>query len=155
VNHVTDYKKLALFDIAVVAMIVIGIALIILMVTQALPTKQKQNITSALNIFDIHEQFAQEMNQVKFVVYDVPTDYLNKFYVAFTQTATISSQDFSDLTVAGKDVYLAINQIFNTPMQGSVAGISIDRSDQTPVPSQIILPEINNLKVDLNQFTKL
>ena len=85
----TDYNNLNLFDAAVVAMSGIGIVLIGAVVFVSLPNQQKHNLNQALSIFDIGNQAQEELVAMESLL-GFSNDYLDRFYVAFTQVATVS-----------------------------------------------------------------
>src|SRR5258708_24100236 len=93
----TDYKNINSFEVAVVGMIAIGFVIVGIFLFATLTPRQQTRVTSAFDLLDIHEQTASTaastIEGVKFVI-DVPNEFYNQFYIAFTEVAALPSETF-------------------------------------------------------------
>ncbi len=138
-KHLDTFEALGVF--AAVLGIVMGLAIMFI----ALPEAGQKNLASSMQIFDVHEDMATELLVPQFV-YNTMHEYLDQFYIAFTQTAAFPIADFElpkSVTVAYNQIAryadeLSLNyQSQNSPGRqlglespGIVLGLSIDLSPQ-------------------------
>ncbi|GEM_PF-2933863 len=154
----TDYKNLNSFELSVIAFAAVGVVLTCTIVFSGLTSKQQSYFLSAVTMFDLHEQVASTGNDLVAVL-DVPGEFYNQFYIAFTQVAVIDSENFqvpvAVLTTAYNSFANYSDQMTfdyrsqNSPGQqlaylGQVSGASIDLTPppcaNNPSPPPQIIP---------------
>jgi hypothetical protein len=168
----TDYKKLDLFEGIVVCAIIMGLGLIGAITFSGLTTKQQSQVASAVQMLDLHEQVPEVLDTAKFVAYDVPQDFLNRFYIAFTEIGTIPSEELDSIAVLPSQIKTAYDNLLDSSGHlaleptdsGRVLGASISNAADCDPPAQeainnsyyFIPPEINMqkvLKVEINELS--
>lgn len=85
--HTTDYKNLNLHDMAAVAIIALGIFLVGIIAFNTLSFDQQKKVASAFNMFDLSRQYQEPLAAAEFIALEAPKDFLDAFYVAFTEVA--------------------------------------------------------------------
>lgn len=139
----TNYQKLTGFESLAIIFAVVGIVLIGTMVISSLPEEHRQNISQAVQVLDMHEVAARDFNTLQrgYGYYD---EFLEKFYVAFTELLTIpdddieQAQEFVAMSKRAKQKILALHP----PEHGRVLGASIESGGE-PATSQEILPPLH------------
>jgi hypothetical protein len=120
----TDYKNINKFDVAIVAMIAIGFIITGVFLFASLTPRVQMNVTTSLQMFDVHEQFAKTMDTTAFVI-DLPNEFFNQFYIAFTEVATLPPEIFEtprDIVLELKrNVTVAINNLADQVATGYAA----------------------------------
>lgn len=135
----TNYQKLDWFEAGTVMMIAIGIGLVFLFAFGTLEKHQQEDVASALKMFDIHQQWTKQMESVKFVAavaIDGPQDFLDEFYLAFIEVASIPSENISQLSAIPETLFVAYNG------GGRVLGATLEEIPiiETPPPLMLQLP---------------
>ena len=91
----TDYKNINSFEAAVVGMIAVGFVIVGIVLFATLTPRQQVNVVSAFDVFDLHQQTiattSLTLESVTFV-WNIPTEFYNQFYIAFTEVATLPEQ---------------------------------------------------------------
>ncbi len=155
-NHHTNYQKLNLTEGIAVLIAIIGVSLISLLGYNALSSEQKSLALSGFEIFDMHNQLAHEAEAIKRLTWDGPQEFMNQFYLAFTQTMTLPQEEMAWWQTFGQQTKVALNsfgefseqiaiqyqtlnqpQIISSP-QGEVAGISITAKEKDYVGSEVL-----------------
>lgn len=128
----TDYQNLNLFEFFAVFFVVIGIGLTCTILFTAFNDKQQSYFISALDVFDIHEEAMSSAQSVA-VMKDVPQEYFNQFYIAFSQITEISLEDLDispDIILVAYAAMTRHPEVTSQQSQfiynGEVAGASID-----------------------------
>jgi hypothetical protein len=114
----TNYQNINSFEVAIVGMITAGFILVGIILFSTLTPRTQANVASSLNMFDIHERVADTISsttdEIGFMM-DIPNQFYNQFYIAFTQTATLPSETFEIpaqiATELSRDVSAAINNL--------------------------------------------
>lgn len=163
----TDYQKLSLFEIAVIGLIAAGMILIGLIVFVNLGPADQNKLTHAIEVFDLHKQARQEATAVVFL-FEAQQKFYEEFYVAFSQVASLPSQDAEFLVEMGHQtallwerfgeyseaIAIAYNQA-NQPVLlepiGHIAGIVIIKETLKYEPPRV---EWRNFKQLLKQLKK-
>jgi hypothetical protein len=107
----TDYKKLTLFEAAVIVLCVAGIGLILFQLFVAMPTSAKNDLATSIQVFDMSDAMQHAFkNQAKvygLVVGGVESFYAG-FYFALVETFTPIAQDINDARLAVSNLQVAV-----------------------------------------------
>ena len=157
----TDYKNLKLAESLAVIFAALGISLVGAISFTALPAKNQTQVATALQVFDMHEQPSRQWREgFVFLAYDLPQDFLGKFYTAFNEVAVIPYEtilswqelgqdalDFSEqVAIAYQRNFLHENQTaIALAQEGEVAGASIVA--EAPLLENIVPASIGRVKV--------
>ena len=140
----TDYKNLDSFETAIVTLLIVGIGLTGTIIFSGLPMQQQDNVAGALSMFDIHQQAAGEL-VVVVAIFDTSQEFLDQFYLAFTQVAVLPDEVANRMIEAPTQVvrayqgFLSFSDQFATQYRneywdkidvGKVAGLSVINSTQ-------------------------
>ncbi len=125
-----DYQNINSFDVAVVSMITIGFIIIGIILFGTLTPRQQTNISSALEIFDIHEQVVNETETVQFV-FNIPNEFYKEFYVAFVEVASVPLENFELPVMIAKEMSRNVVAIFNNLSDQVAAGYANQNNYQT------------------------
>lgn len=129
----TDFKKLSLFESAIISMIIVGALIIGFEFYTGMPKQAKVAIQSSSKVLDMHAVVALDVKVVGFVLNTVNQTYAAVNY-EFTQVADISDQmgSLADLSERGYEQALAFVDRLNAPtenlaytQQAQVLGASI------------------------------
>lgn len=131
----TNYQQLNFFETATVSVLVLGLVLVGVFAFAALPTNTQQNLGAAISFLDVHAQIAPPLEGVQTAI-GVSQDFLQQFYVAFSEVAVLPPEVFNtDYADAIDKTYMAMldySETFAANFQKTnyypaVAGISIQR----------------------------
>lgn len=89
----TNYQNINGFETLAVIFAAVGICLTTIMIFASLPDRQQREVSLAFNILDIREEAGQTMQNLE-LVFSVHAEFLNQFYIAFVQVASISPDEF-------------------------------------------------------------
>lgn len=168
----TDYKNINGFEALAVIFAVVGVCLTAVMIFVSLPDRQQREVAGAFDILDIKQEAGQTMQSLE-LVYNVHAEFLNQFYIAFVQVASISPDEFQSAEKILHQAQKSIGEYAdiigpsfvasNSPevqitTAGKVAGAIVDLSNRLkyskkaepdPKPPQLFVPygfESMNLK---------
>jgi hypothetical protein len=150
----TDYNNINKFEVAIVSMIAVGFVILGVTLFTSLTPRQQANVTAAFKMFDVREQAAATVEDVKFI-FGVPEEFYNQFYIAFTEVVSFPAEDielatsvavelknnvvavFDNLTSQVVQGYAQQNQLQERsddfallPYDGKIMGAMIDLSDK-------------------------
>lgn len=144
----TDYTNLNTFEVLVVMFIMIGAMLVAIISFSGLTPAQQSHVTMAFNILDMHEQAPQIIQSTENIL-DIPGEFYNQFYLAFTQVAVVdlnpfeysgqSLLDYADrIALNYSSQNLPDNQMVDQTLAldidvGKVLGVSFDLIQDSPV----------------------
>ena len=177
----TDYQSLNWFDSSIVLAAVLGLGLIGAICFSQLPASQQVSISQSLTIFDISSQLAVEQQTTGSMI-DSASNYLDKFYLAFTDVATIPAESL-EVPPYLAEVYddfahyadqIASNYNFNNSLSsapqlaydgGLVLGAIIDLSSsvannpncwslEVKIPYSYTAPDLNVLESSWSEFAQ-
>lgn len=141
----TDYQNLSAFDTAVMMLIVIGVVIIAVSVYLGLNQPQQQKVISATSLLNLNESMVVADETVSFV-FDTSKKFLDEFYLAFIEIATIDKNNFAFMENSIQKVLAYSDQLasdynrhFHTVRYESkrrIAGISISVDDQNCDPQR-------------------
>jgi hypothetical protein len=117
----TDYKNINSFEVAVVSMIAVGLVIVGLTIFSSLTPRQQLAVTSAFELFDVHERTVETVENVKFVL-DIPNEFYNQFYIAFTEVATLPSETIDVPQEIAGEIVRNIKTAFNTLSDQAMSG---------------------------------
>ncbi|MBX4186857.1 MAG: hypothetical protein KW802_01175 [Candidatus Doudnabacteria bacterium] len=112
----TDYQNIKTFDVAVVGMITAGFIIIGVLVFSSLTPRQQVAWSQSVEILDIHQEFGQTVAETKTVsefVYNIPQEFYNQFYIAFTQVATLPEEVIDTPISVGQELLRNVKVAFN------------------------------------------
>lgn len=104
----TNHKILDGFEIATVVLAVVGFLLIGIVLFSTLTPRTQNRINSAVNVLDIHQQFAKTtytMGSALDFTLDAADEFYKQFYIAFTQVAVLPAETFEVPTRIAADFY--------------------------------------------------
>lgn len=103
----TNYQNINGFETLAVIFAAVGICLTAAMIFASLPDRQQREVAGAFDILDIREEAGQTMQNLE-LVFSGQQEFLNQFYIAFIQAASISPGEFQS---AGKILHQAESAI--------------------------------------------
>jgi len=140
----TNYKKLSLFDVCTVIVVVVGVFIIGLIIFNYLSLHQQEAFVKSLAILDIDKPFSQSVQNIK-TAWNFQQDFYNRFYIAFTQVATISPDAFDGIKQMALGTEKFMNQSLN--LNPTVAGAFIEKvyaqTNADSISNQICNPNLN------------
>lgn len=89
----TDFKKLNLFEAALVTWSMVGVFLVAIVGFYSLTPEKQYQVKTAFDIFDIHEGTREATETLSFIL-EIPNEFYEEFYIAFEQVATLPAYTF-------------------------------------------------------------
>lgn len=80
----TDYGKLNHFDVLAVLLVAVGLVIVGIEIFVGLPQAYKQELSLSLNVFDMHEQIADQADLTRSLVLSA-NEFYDETYVAFAE----------------------------------------------------------------------
>jgi hypothetical protein len=137
----TDYSNLNSFELSAVSFIVVGIVLLGTIIFSSLDYKQQTIVARGFEILDMGEEATATTETVKFVV-NIPHEFMDQFYVAFTQVAVLPAETFE---IPQTVFQTAFDEFINFADQTAVAYASQNSLER----ALVYAPMIAGTSVDL------
>jgi hypothetical protein len=121
----TDFKKLTAFEGALVAMIVLGVAIIGFEIFTSLPTRMQVAFADAVQVFDMQEPVVQQAKLLEEVSLSMVRFY-DEFNLAFIQTMAMGDEfnKFSDLYESAYEKAAALTNTSLAHLQEKVPAVA-------------------------------
>jgi len=148
----TNYEDLNWFEAATVTVMVIGFVLIGLFMFNSVSEDQQKNISSAFDMFDIHEEIVQPIQTMKFIAYDAPQEVMNQFYIAFTEVASLSSEQVEIFQQMPNKVKLAIYDLLDQSANVAVASTDEGKVLGASIEAMKIVPNCDGQMPQVSNF---
>lgn len=117
------HQHLEIFDVLTVIMIVVGLTLFSGTVLLGLDFQTFNDVASALDVFDVSEQWTVTAEVMKFP-FVAMSEFYKEFYIAFEQTAVIPEEHF---TVAA-NIFAGISD-YAELMAGGYIHVALDQQE--------------------------
>lgn len=100
----TDYHKLSAFDIALVALIFVGVAILSSTIYLALPESAQASINRSIAVLDLSSDLNEGLSDLSMVV-GFTGDFMEQFDAAFTEVASLPTELVERPMIAIGDMY--------------------------------------------------